>query len=76
MLKNEGCLLEVFIMRLFNRTLSIYDDAAGPKILNDICLYTTVMFPVVNSFCLSLKKSRVAIGLEVKNLVTYYPKYV
>ena len=22
--KNEGCLLEVFILRLFNRTLSIY----------------------------------------------------
>ena len=24
--KNEGCLLEVIIMRLFNRTLSIYED--------------------------------------------------
>ena len=24
--KNEGCLLEVFIMRLFNQTLSMYDQ--------------------------------------------------
>ena len=25
-IKNEGCLLEVFIMRLFNPTLSIYGE--------------------------------------------------
>ena len=35
MFQNEGCLLEVFIMRLFNLTLSIYTTEINRVILTE-----------------------------------------
>ena len=35
--KNEGCLFEVFIMRLFNQTLSIYSRFSGHSAARGSC---------------------------------------